>query len=112
MHRILQTLENHSGELIHELEDEVGLTEAEATVFLREAAPELLASYVWQSSRRTPEELESPSCTRDLLASMSGARLASRVGLSSARTWDGLRALVPAVLRAAHADEVRARPGR
>jgi hypothetical protein len=104
MHRILETLESHSGEFIHELEDEVGLTESEAVALLREAGPVLLASYVWHSSTRTPEEFGTPSSARDVLASMSGESLASKVGLSSARTWDGLRALVPAVLRAAHED--------
>jgi hypothetical protein len=104
MHRILDTLESHSGEFIHELEDGAGLTESEATALLREAGPVLLASYVWQSSTRTPEELGSPSSARDLLACMSGQRLASKVGLSTARTWDGLRTLVPAVLRAARED--------
>ena len=100
MHQILKTLEQHSGTLIDELADEVGFTETEATVFLREAAPDLVASYVWQSSRFTPERLASPFVAREVLGSMNGDRLAPRVGQSSTRTWAGLRALVPAVLRA------------
>ena len=103
MHQILRTLEQHSDALIDELADEVGFTETEAVLFLREVTPDLLASYVWQSSQLTPERLAQPDVSRDVLGSMSGDRLAPRVGLSSARTWAGLRALVPAVLRATDA---------
>jgi hypothetical protein len=102
MHLILKTLHDHSGELIHELTDEVGLTESEAKEFLRRAGPALVASCVWQSSTLTPDRLGLPSSVRDVLAGMSGERLAAEVGLSSARAWDGLRMVVPAVLRATY----------
>ena len=107
MHQIIKTLAQHSGALIHELTDEVGFTEGEATVFLREAAPDLIASYVWQSSRHTPERRASPTVAREVLGSMNGDRLAPRVGQSSTRTWAGLRALVPAVLRATSSEGER-----
>ena len=99
MHQILKTLEEHSSELIDELTDGIGLTETEAAVFLREAGPALIASYVWRSSTLSPGAMASPNGARELLSGISGRQLAPRVGLSSARTWDGLRALVPAVLR-------------
>lgn len=108
MHQIIRTLEQHSGALIHELADEVGFTETEASVFLREAAPDLVASYVWQSSRFTPDRLSSPVVAREVLGSINGNRLAPRVGQSSSRTWAGLRALVPAVLRASASETATA----
>ena len=104
MHKILETLEQHSGELIHELSDEVGFTETEAAVFLKEATPDLLASYVWQSARFSSGRAAPPVVAREVLGSMNGERLAPRVGQSSSRTWAGLRALVPAVLRASSAE--------
>ena len=96
MHEILKTLDEHSGELIHELTDEVGLTETEAREFLRQA------SFVGQSPRIAPERLATPDSVRDVLTFMSGDRLARQTGISSRRAWDGLRALVPAVLRATY----------
>ena len=100
MHQIKRTLEEHSDELIDELTDGIGLTQTEAVLFLREAGPALIASYVWHSSTLPPSGLATEQGARELLSGMSGRHLAPRVGLSSARTWDGLRALVPAVLRA------------
>ena len=97
MHRILQTLHEHAGELIHELTDGVGLTEAEADEFLRQAGPALVASCVWQSSTLPPDRLANPAGARDVLAGMSGDRLASEVGV-------GLRTIVPSVLRATYSN--------
>ncbi len=102
MHEILKTLDEHSGELIHELTDEVGLTESEAREFLRQAGPAVVASFVWRSSTLAPDRLGTLDSAREVLSFMSGDRLAQQVGLSSRRTWDGLRALVPAVLRATY----------
>ena len=104
MHRILQTLHEHAGELIHELTDGVGLTEAEADEFLRQAGPALVASCVWQSSTLPPDRLANPAGARDVLAGMSGDRLAAEVGVSPARAWDGLRTIVPSVLRATYSN--------
>jgi len=102
LHETLRTLAEHSGELIDELTDQVGMTEAEAREFLRRAGPALVASFVWQSSTLTPERFATPDSARDVLSFMSGDRLAEQVGLTSRRAWDGLRTLVPAVLRATY----------
>jgi hypothetical protein len=107
MHQIMRTLEEHSDELIDELTDGIGLTQTEAVLFLREAGPALIASYVWQSSILPPSGLATEHGARELLSGISGRDLAPRVGLSSARTWDGLRALVPAVLRAGSDEPTR-----
>ncbi len=103
MHEILTTLDEHSGDLFDELTDQGGFTEDEATVFLREARPAVVASWVWNSSQMPREALRSEEGLRALLSGMSGDLLAPRVGLSSARAWHGLRTLVPAVLRASRA---------
>lgn len=95
-----RALREHGDSLTHQLADTVGLSRREAEVFLREAGSALLDSWRWQSDRLGGDPVRSKDGVRDLLAGISGRRLAPRVGLSSERTWEGLRALVPAVVRA------------
>lgn len=94
-----QALTENSAELLGVLTDQAGFTVTEAEAFLREAAPVLLESYAWQSARPDTVQVGPWGTVQALLSGISGRALAPRVGLSSARTWDGLRALVPAVLR-------------
>jgi hypothetical protein len=93
-----KVLTEQSGELIRLLTFETGMSRGQAEVFLREAKEALLDSYHWQVDELGSDGLSSPSAVRDLLAGMSGRALAAKVGMSAERTWDGLRALVPAVV--------------
>lgn len=93
-----RVLDENSGKLLDALRGEAGFTMAQAEAFLREAGPALIESYQWQAADLQAAHLGSPAAVRDLLAGISGRTLASRVGLSSARTWDGLRVLVPAAV--------------
>ena len=101
-----RVLKENSGRLIRELTGEVGLTEREAEVFLEEAGRALVESYRWHAAREGEDQLGTPEGVKDVLAGISGRELARRVGLSSARTWDGLRTLVPAVVRGGPASGV------
>lgn len=98
MENLEKVLEEQSGDLIDVLTFDAGMSRGQAEVFLREAGPALLDSYRWQASE-LHSDLASPSSVRDLLAGINGRELAPRVGLPASRTWDGLRALVPAVVR-------------
>jgi hypothetical protein len=100
MDLIERALSEHGASLAGQLADVVGLTRQEAEVFLREAGPALIDSWRWQADRMGADVVHSQDGVRDLLAGISGRRLAPRVGLTSERTWEGLRVLVPAVVRA------------
>lgn len=94
-----RVLNEKSSELVHVLTVDTGMSRNQAELFLREAGPALIDSYRWQAEELAPEGLASPTAVRDLLSGISGRALAPKVGLSSERTWDGLRSLVPAVVR-------------
>jgi len=91
-------------ELIEVLILDVGLSRRQSEVFLDEAGAALVASYRWQAEEIRHDGLASPSTVRNLLAGISGRALANRVGLPTETAWDGLRALVPAVVRAGTAE--------
>ena len=95
-----RVLHEHGESLADQLARTMGLSEAQAEIFLREAGSALIDSWRWQADRMGAESVCSEDGVRDLLSGISGRRLAPRVGLTSERTWEGLRTLVPAVLRA------------
>jgi hypothetical protein len=99
-----RVLREQTHELIDVLTFDAGMSRTEAEVFLREAGPALVDSYRWQASVLDEEGLSTPAAVRDLLAGINGRRLAPKVGLPTQRTWDGLRALVPAVVRSTAVD--------
>lgn len=103
MELLERALHEHGERLAGQLADAVGLSPEQAELFLREAGPALVDSWRWQADRLGADGAPSEDGARDLLAGISGRRLAPRVGLTSERTWEGLRALVPAVLRASFA---------
>lgn len=96
---VQKVLSEQSSELVQVLTRDTGMSRRQAELFLREAGPALVASYRWQEEELAPEGLASPTAARDILSGISGRALAPKVGLSSERTWDGLRSLVPAVVR-------------
>lgn len=93
-----RVLKERVDELADEVAARVGLSPHEAKRFVEQAGFDLMASYRWQAADLSSAEMASPGVVRDLLAGISGRAVADRVGLSPGRTWDGLRALVPAVL--------------
>lgn len=98
-----KVLQESVEELAEHVRAEVGLTHEEARRLVEQARPALLESYRWQVARpaATPRFRSPPGpdhLARDLLEGMSGREVAARVGISATRGWDGLRALVPAVL--------------
>jgi hypothetical protein len=96
---VQKVLTEKSSELVQVLTRDTGMSRRQAERFLREAGPALIDSYRWQEEELAPEGLASPTAARDILSGISGRALASKVGMSSERTWDGLRSLVPAVVR-------------
>lgn len=105
-----RVLDERAGDLARALTEEAEFTPAEADRFLTEAGPAVLRSYEWQAHERGRAELGSSEQTvSDVLAGISGRSLAERVGLSQAKTWAGLRALVPALLGASARPEDRHR---
>ena len=80
---------------------EAGFSARQAERFLGAAGPALVRSYEWQADALGPDPLGTPANVRELLSGISGRAVASEVGLSTEQTWDGLRTLVPAVLRPA-----------
>lgn len=97
MDRLERVLTERSSELIQSLTGSVGFSSGQAELFLREAGPELVETWRWQASDESASSTPTSSGFRNLLALMNGRTLAPRVGLSSARTWEGLRALVVAM---------------
>lgn len=90
-------------ELAEHVRAEVGLTHEEARRLVEQARPALLESYRWQVARpaASPRFRSPPGrdhLARDLLEGVSGREVAARAGISPTRGWEGLRALVPAVL--------------
>ena len=99
MESLERVLNQKSSDLLRALRGEAGLTADEADLFLREAGPALIESSEWQAANLDLAQIGSAGAVRDLLGGISGTTLATRVGLSEERTWDGLRVLIPAALR-------------
>lgn len=98
-----KVLQERVEELAEHVRAEVGLTHEEARRLVEQARPALLESYRWQVTRpaASPRFRSPPGpdhLARDLLEGVSGREVAARAGISATRGWDGLRALVPAVL--------------
>lgn len=108
-----RVLQRRSRDLVHHLTCEAGFSAGQAERFLCAAGPALVRSYEWQADTLGPDPLGTPTNVRELLSGISARAVALEVGLSTEQTWDGLRTLVPAVLRpAAQAgDSSYPRPG-
>lgn len=97
-------------ELTEHVRAQVGLTRDEARRLVEQARPALLDSYRWRVARpaATPRFRSPPGAdhlARDLLDGISGREVAEKAGIPATRGWEGLRALVPAVLdRVARSD--------
>ena len=76
------------------------LSAPEAKRFLRAASRALIASYEWNRSSRRPIDLHAEDAAGDLLGVIHGRALAAQLRLSPARTWAGLRVIVPMVVDA------------
>ncbi len=94
-----RVLDERAGELARSLM-ELGFTRDEAERFVAHAGPALMQSYAWQADRFRRAGLSTDDVAGDVLAGISGRRLASRLGLSEGKTWAGLRELVPEVVSA------------
>jgi hypothetical protein len=95
-----QVLRDHSNDFARVLSEQAGFTEDEARRFLDGAGPALVRSYEWQASGLPLGELPTSTIVRELLAGIPGRTLGSLLGIPAAKTWAGLRTLVPAVVRA------------
>lgn len=94
-------LDECTEEFVNRLTDRAGFTREEATDFVESALPALRESYAWQAEALDAAGLDSMSGVRWLLAGVRARTLASRAGLTPQRTWDALRAMVPAIVREA-----------
>lgn len=106
-----RVLTEEADELVDQVRVRAGLTEEEARRFVTTAREDLLASYRWRAAELPTTELASPHVVRDILEGISGRAVAARVGLSQRRTWDGLRALVPAAVRTVALRPTHVTPG-
>ena len=97
MERLERLLREHSMELVECVAGQTGMSPGEARAFLEAAGPELLASYRWQSDGWAHTG-DHAAQAREVLSVMNVREIGPRAGMSSERTWAGLRALVPAVL--------------
>ena len=104
MDLVEKVLEERAEELAETVRAEAGLTAGEAHRLVEQATPDLVASFRWKAEGRessSPRFRSPPGrayLVRDLLDAMSGRAVAEKVGIPVNRGWDGLRALVPAVL--------------
>ena len=94
------------------LTDRAGFTREEATDFVESALPALRESYAWQADALEAAGLDSLSGVRWLLAGVRARTLASRAGLTPQRTWDALRAMVPAIVHGADDPSAAQDPSR
>lgn len=97
MDRLERLLHERSEQLVSRVVGDAGMSRDEAAALLKAAATDLVESYRWQAESwaDTGDHLAQ---AREVLAVMNARKIAPRAGLSSERTWAGLRSLVPAVL--------------
>lgn len=96
-----KVLSERADELTEAVREQTGLSPSEARKLVEEAGDDLVASYRWQGADLSTARLDSPLVARSVLGFIRGRAVAKRVGLSQGRAWDGIRALVPAVLETA-----------
>lgn len=111
MDRLERVLDERAGDLVVGL-TAVGFSQDEARRFLIGVGPELVESYQWHAATRTGAKSTALDAASEVLAGIHGRALAVQIGLSTEKTWAGLRELVPAVLEASQAEEPakRSRP--
>ena len=98
MTSIERVLDEHAEDFAEGLTD-VGFSDVEARRFVEEAGPALVRSYRWHAAS-TGVLPATRDDAREVLGGMPGRALAHKMGLPEQKAWDGLRHLVPAVLRA------------
>ncbi|MDH3270740.1 MAG: hypothetical protein OEN56_05375 [Gemmatimonadota bacterium] len=99
MHVFERVLQERADQLAERVVKEAGLTPREARLFVERAGSDLLASYRWQAHTLSELDISSPDLVRSLLSAARAKWIATEVGLSQRRAWDGLRTLVPAVVQ-------------
>lgn len=97
MDRLERVLGERSSQLVDHLACDAGMSHDEAAALLQAATPDLVESYRWQSESWA-DTGDHVAQAREVLAIMNARTIGPRAGMSSARTWAGLRCLVPAVL--------------
>ncbi|MGB1657323.1 MAG: hypothetical protein ACPHQP_04530 [Longimicrobiales bacterium] len=111
MDRLERLLGERSSQLVEQMTCDAGLTRDEAAALLAAAAADLVQSYRWQSESWA-DTGDHAAQAKEVLAVMNAREIGPRAGMSSARTWAGLRCLVPAALGGAPlADEWPAASG-
>jgi hypothetical protein len=95
-----RVLDEQAGDLTRALEEQAGFSATEAQRFVRAAGRALIASYEWNRLSRRPIDLHDEDAAGDLLAVIHGRALAAQLRLSAAKTWTGLRVVVPIVVEA------------
>lgn len=104
MDHLERVLDERAGDLAVRLAA-VGFSRDEARRFLVGAGRELVEAYAWHVETHDSRDLETPAAASELLAWIRGRALAIQIGLSTEKTWAGLREFVPAVLDARHAED-------
>ena len=97
MDRLDRLLGERSSQLVEHLTCDVGMSDVEAAALPKAASADLVESYLWQSESwaNTGDHAAQAS---EILSVMNAREIGPRAGMSSARTWAGLRCLVPAAL--------------
>lgn len=101
MELLQRVLDEQADELTDEVRDRAGLSRSDAARLVVEAGDDLIESYRWHAGEDGSLDVSSPDAVRDLLGGIRGREVAEKIGLPPQRTWDGIRALVPAVLESA-----------
>lgn len=99
MDHLERVLDERAGDLLVGLAA-VGFSHDEARRFLTGVGPELVQSYEWHAASLDGSAEATPEAASEVLAGIRGRALALQIGLSTEKTWAGLRELVPAVLEA------------
>ncbi|MDX1493117.1 MAG: hypothetical protein R3253_03515 [Longimicrobiales bacterium] len=101
MDALAKVLAERTDELAEIVRGRTGLTPTQSRRFVEVAADDLVAAFLWQAGHRSPLPMDSPQVARNVMEGVRGRLVAQRAGLPPRRAWEGLRALVPAVLRTA-----------
>ena len=101
MQALETVLAQRTGELVEILVKNGDLSRERAERFVSVAGPDVVASFRWQLRETGWQHLGSASTARNVLNTMGATRIASALGMTRDEVWDGLRTLVPGLLRLA-----------
>jgi len=109
MDQLRGVLRRRRNELVSLLVLREGFDIVTATRFVTVAGDDLLECCSWRSAEPEAAELTEDDRIRELLGFIHANRIASHVGIPTPQVWQGLRTLVPSVVRLAGGASARLR---